>query len=469
MALSLISLLLFGLLLYRMLGGRPKSFTKRLESLFNEAETKSIISPQQRQELLTLYQLQNSDIALSGTTWIAIIAGLSVIAGISLIIAHNWEQIAAPVRIAGYILLLTLVAEGYVRTLDKNRSIHLPFEFLWFFFPLLGIGLYAQTFQLSGDPVRPYFVWLVLASPIIWLSRHRYVGVLYLFLLAVLLLAGNHSSGMLNLATQPTGWSGADPMAWLFTGLIWIAAWVTNRHYLPHGHSNYLVGLAAIWLFSLFVDNTPFHLGHAGWLFISAVALAVLWMLAPSFFLEALGQENFSGLVVWLGTIYSMTFLWHTSHPLSGNTTPSGLYGAYICFLAATAATFTAPLQKWVSDNRWIAAIRATVIASLLLALLTITESPIMLHAAALLANALLALTAGLLIGHGAQFGGQTHVNLGVAVLFLLLVTRFIDVLGDMLQSGLGFIAAGLFFGLLAWMLEKVRKRFLRTRQEASP
>ena len=90
-----------------------------------------------------------------------------------------------------------------------------------------------------------------------------------------------------------------------------------------------------------------------------------------------------------------------------------------------------------------------------------------MLHAAALLANALLALTAGLLIGYGAQFGGQTHVNLGVAVLFLLLVTRFIDVLGDMLQSGLGFIVAGLCFGLLAWMLEKVRKRFLRTREAA--
>jgi len=468
MAISLIVLLLLGLFLYRMLGGKSKSFTKHLESLFNEAETKSIISSQQRQDLIALYQLQHSDIALSEATWIAIIAGLSVIAGISLIIAHNWEQITAPIRIAGYVLSLTIVAEGYARTLDKNRSIHLPLEFLWFFFPLLGIGLYAQTFQLSGDPVRPYFVWLVLASPIVWLSRHRYIGVLYLLSLAILMLAGNHTSGMLNLATQPAGWSGADPLAWLFTGLIWIAAWAVNRYHLPHGHSNYLVGLAAIWLFSLFVDSTPFHLGHTGWLFVSAVALAVLWMLAPSFFLEALGQENFSGLIVWLGTIYSMTFLWHGIHPLRGGTAPSGLYSAYICFFAATAVALTAPLHKWASDHRWIAAIRATVIASLLLALLTLTESAAILHWAALLANVLLILAAGLLIGYGAQFGGQTHVNLGVAVLFLLLVTRFIDVLGDMLQSGLGFIVAGLFFGLLAWMLEKVRKRFLRTRQEAS-
>jgi hypothetical protein len=466
MALSLIVLLLLGLLLYRMLGGKSKSLTKQLQTLFDEAESKSIITSQQRHDLLTLYQLQHSDIALSGATWIAIIAGLSVIAGISLIIAHNWDQITAPVRIGGYVLLLATVAEGYVRTLEKNRSIHLPFEFLWFFFPLLGIGLYAQTFQLSGDPVRPYFVWLVLASPIVWLSRYRYIGVLYLLSLAVLLLTGNHTSGMLNLVTKPTGWSGADPMAWLFTGLIWVAAWVANRYYLPHGHGNYLVGLAAIWLFALFVDDTPFHLSHAGWLFVSAVSLAILWMLAPSFFLEALGHENLSGLAVWLGTIYSMTFLWHGTGPLRGDTTPSGFYTACICFVAATAVALTAPLHKWIADHRWIAAVRATVIASLLLALLTLTESAAVLHGAALLANALLVLAAGLLIGYGAHFGGQTHVNLGVAVLFLLLVTRFIDVLGDMLQSGLGFIIAGLFFGLLAWMLEKVRKRFLRTREE---
>ena len=247
MAVSLIVLLVLGLFLYRVLGGKSKSLTKHLESLFNEAEAKNIISPQQRQDLLALYRLQHSDIALSGATWIAIIAGFSVLAGISLIIAHNWEQIAAPVRIAGYVFLLTIVAEGYARTLDKSISIHLPFEFLWFFFPLLGIGLYAQTFQLSGDPVRPYFVWLVLASPLVWLSRHRYIGVLYLLLLAILLLAGTHTSGILNLATQPAGWSGADPMAWLFTGLIWIAAWAANRYYLPHGHSNYLVPAASGW------------------------------------------------------------------------------------------------------------------------------------------------------------------------------------------------------------------------------
>ncbi len=467
MAVSLIVLLLLGLLLYRLLGGKSKSFAKQLQSLFDEAETKNIISPQQRHDLVTLYQLQHSDIVLSGVAWIAIIAGLSVVAGISLIIAHNWEQITASARIGSYVLLLAAVAEGYARTLEKSRSTHLPFEFLWFFFPLLGIGLYAQTFQLSGDLVRPYFVWLVLATPIVWLSRHRYVGVLYLLSLAILLLAGNHTSGVLNLATKPAGWSGADPMAWLLTGLIWIAAWVANRHYLPHGHGNYLVGLAAIWLFALFLDDTPLHLGHAGWLFVSVVSLAVLWMLAPSFVLETLGHENLSGLVVWFGTIYSMTFLWHGTAPFRGDTTSSGFYSACICLVTATAVTITAPLHKWISDNRWIVAVRATVIASLLLALLTLTESAAVLHGAALLANALLILAAGLLIGYGAQFGGQAHVNLGVAVLFLLLVTRFIDILGDMLQSGLGFIVAGLFFGLLAWILEKVRKRFLRTWQQA--
>src|SRR3989442_2706500 len=109
MAFSVIVLLLIGLLLYRLLWGKSKSFAKQLQSLFTQAEAKNIISSQQRHDLLTLYQLQHSDIALSLATSIAIIAGLSVIAGVSLIIAHDWEQITAPVRIAGYVCLVTIV------------------------------------------------------------------------------------------------------------------------------------------------------------------------------------------------------------------------------------------------------------------------------------------------------------------------------------------------------------------------
>jgi Predicted membrane protein (DUF2157) len=469
MATSFIILLLLGGLLYRAFGGRSKPSAKQVQALVNEAESSHIISAQQRQDLLALYQRQQSASMLSGSTWIAIFAGLSVIAGFSLIIAHNWDQITAPIRIAGYLLLLACVAEGYARTLDRSKAVHLPFEFLWFFFPLLGIGLYAQTFQLSGDPVRPYVVWLALATPIVWMSRHRYIGVFYLIALATLLLAGNHTAGILNLAAKPAGWDSADPVAWLMTSLIWIAAWVANRHYLPQGHGNYLIGLGAIWLLALLFDATPFHLEHAGWLFVAALSLAILWTLAPTFFLESLGHENFSGLVMWLGTIYSMTFLWHGTHSLKGSTTTSGLALASLCLVAAAAVTLFAPLHKWVSDRRWIMAIRATLLASLALVLLMLADSAALQPIIALLANAFLILAAGLLIGYGAHFGGQTHVNLGVAVLFLLLVTRFIDILGDMLQSGVGFIVAGLFFGLLAWMLEKVRKRVIGSRQEAAP
>jgi hypothetical protein len=35
---------------------------------------------------------------------------------------------------------------------------------------ICGIGLYAQTSRLFGDPIQPFLVWLALTAPLAWLS-----------------------------------------------------------------------------------------------------------------------------------------------------------------------------------------------------------------------------------------------------------------------------------------------------------
>mgnify|MGYP003694432999 CR=1 FL=1 len=51
--------------------------------------------------------------------------------------------------------------------------------------------------------------------------------------------------------------------------------------------------------------------------------------------------------------------------------------------------------------------------------------------------------------------------NIGVMLLVGLLITRFLDVFGNMLRSGVGFIVAGVLLAGLSFALERTRRRLL--------
>ena len=73
-------------------------------------------------------------------------------AGVSLLIARNWDELGPTVRVGAFQLVLLGIGEAAIRSRDRGLALALPFELVWLFLPLLGIGLYGQTFQLSGDP-----------------------------------------------------------------------------------------------------------------------------------------------------------------------------------------------------------------------------------------------------------------------------------------------------------------------------
>jgi hypothetical protein len=50
-----------------------------------------------------------------------------------------------------------------------------------------------------------------------------------------------------------------------------------------------------------------------------------------------------------------------------------------------------------------------------------------------------------------------------------LLITRFIDVFGNMLRSGVGFIVAGVLLAGLSFALERTRRRLLAGAPEVVP
>jgi uncharacterized membrane protein len=60
------------------------------------------------------------------------------------------------------------------------------------------------------------------------------------------------------------------------------------------------------------------------------------------------------------------------------------------------------------------------------------------------------------------------QINLGVLILVWVLISRFLDLFGSMLRSGIGFILAGVMLAALAWALERTRRRLIAAPREVA-
>jgi hypothetical protein len=450
-------------------GREHQSFGSRLRKLLDEAVTEQALTEQQRSRLIEIAERHCRKTALSASTWVAILAGLFVVAGLSLIIAHNWESIGALSRVLAFLVLFAAVGETALRVGSKSRGLQLGMEFVWFSFPLLGIGLYAQSFQLSGDPIRPFLVWLLLTLPLSYWVSSPYVGRVHLVALITVLFSGNLMSGMLSLDSIPPGtWSHIQPLAWGLTVVIWGVLFLQAKRFLPSVIRNQFLALFLIWLFSLLLGSTPFRVYHTAWLFAAGMGFSTIWMLFP-LLISREGVAQSVGAVPWLGLVYAMTFLWHVDSVFTGETSVSGLVLSSLAVAGALFLALFAPLTSWKLSGIPAMAVRALVVVVVLLSLLGLQGEVWILHAIGVAANFLLAAIAGLLMWHGSKILSAWAINAGVALLVLLLITRFFDVLGDMVRSGVGLIVAGLILGAIGYVAEKGRRKLLVRGREPRP
>ena len=143
MTLALLVLLALGLLA-RAGFRRWRRTGDELPVVLAGAEAAGIITADQRERILTHAATSGAARSrLDGASWLGIFAGLFVVAGISLLIATNWEDIGPLARIGAFLVALAAVGEGAIRFRDRSLGLSVPLEVLWLFLPLLGIGLYG--------------------------------------------------------------------------------------------------------------------------------------------------------------------------------------------------------------------------------------------------------------------------------------------------------------------------------------
>lgn len=394
---------------------------------------------------------------IKGSTWLAIFAGLSVAAGVSLIIAHNWASIPALGKVGGYLLALLGIGSAAIGLQSRGRAIAIPLELLWQFLPLLGIGLYAQIYQFSGDPVRPFLVWLALTLPLAWLSPHPVAAPVHVAGLVATLVWGTLSkNGTLSLLMVPEQPAAA---AWLLASLLWAVAVFEAQRRLPASRRSYAWGALLAWAILLMAGDTPFRMHHIGIVAPAALAAATLWLVASAHLGE--GSARRAPAALWLLIVYLMTFLWHDRSFDPGELRPLG----WALFAALSLGGLSAPLacrgSLFSGDPVWERRASWLLAATLLGSWSLVSGQLWTAWTVAAAANLVLVLAGIGLMWHGALVASTAQINGGVGILLLILVTRFIDIFGSMLEGGVAFISAGACLGLLAWGLDRGRRRML--------
>jgi hypothetical protein len=239
---------------------------------------------------------------------------------------------------------------------------------------------------------------------------------------------------------------------------------IQSLRILPRDHRHHFVGVGLVWIFCLLIAPTPLRVHHGGWLVVAAVALATLWMVALSA-LETSFEERAASTGVWLAILYGLTFAWHFSDPASGDATGTGRTIVTLVAAAALGGALVLPSVRLSPFPSWALAAKAMLIVPVLLATAFLGEDMRQIWAAAVAMNVVLVVVAVGLMWHGSLTHEAAQVNLGVLVLVGILITRFLDVFGGMLQSGIGFIVAGGLLAALSWALERTRRRLLEPRQ----
>jgi uncharacterized membrane protein len=112
-----------------------------------------------------------------------LIGGVLAVAGVSLLIASNWQAIPALVKLAGVLVLLSLGTVAGVETQRRGcpRAVWECGFLVAAVLPLLGLMLVSQIFHLSGDVSGLLGVWTLAITPLMLLSGS---GVAFLVWLA---------------------------------------------------------------------------------------------------------------------------------------------------------------------------------------------------------------------------------------------------------------------------------------------
>ncbi len=406
-------------------------------------------------EAILKFQEQNPERQLFTFFGLLVTVGaLSVGIGIILVVSYNWERIPSLVRQLGFLLVIAGLAEARLRMEGRSLA-ERGLDVVWVILPLAGIGLWGQIYQLSGDAFTPLAVTLGLALPIVWLGGNGGAAATHAFIFVWAMFTGAFETGswisMRDLELLPM----------MITLVVSIVLWVgmlyqTRRFAVPRVVLTLWVAFL-VFLFFIVGFTDALDVSYGGVYFLIASALGMLFWAGRGTLALDRRESGDLGWIAAAGLLYALSYL-HNDFGFSGNANTPGLYFGLLLSVIAIAGLTSADVEEkaGVGGTRGFKLVLGLPVA--LSALLTLTGQEVMvgyLANIALLGFSFYGMHAGLLRAD------KRLINQAVAVVGLLMVTRFIDYFGSLLTSGSAFIVMGLLFLGIAYALDRGRRHLL--------
>lgn len=332
-------------------------------------------------------------------TAVALLGGVLVLAGLTLVVAENWMLLHRGVKLAGWaILLVALLAasELAARRFPDRRALAEALALAAGGWVLTGIALVAQIYHLDSRPPNGLWLWLALVLPAAWLLDRRATAfVLFAALVSALALEVGEADSIFH----------ADSVEgpWLWLAIPFLAGVAVS--FVPHPWTG-LRGWVGAWTFFA-SQSLLLILGASGEmdetdLGRSAVVVAAGLVAALAVPRRVLPWDALTSRLVIAGTLLPWSLLGRQYDK-----------GAVVDIFAVGVS--------WIVQ----------------------------------LAIAILVIRAG------ARMGSRTWVNLGYVAVLAGLVVRYFDFFGDFLEGGAALVLTGLMLLSVVYALEKARRRTL--------
>lgn len=425
------------------------SYYSKLRNTVQAAVNDGIITQEQAQRILDKEHKDSllSRLGISGM--FSVIAGIFIAIGIITLISVNWSYIPDYVKIIGYIMFLMLTFEAYIRT-ENKKHYNTGLGVLLFFLPGAGIGLYGQIFQLSGEPAAPLILWGILSAPMMFINKsfilHRLLSVL---ILAVLFffdggvndnpLNALDSISLLLLSSIGLGINFYRKDYWSFPILMWLLFLLIFA--AAHQAPIYVI-LSAIVLWFTFIPTYKNILAS----FPFKVFLVCLFCLDG--YNRSFSSEN------WLFGHSGVDNIWTVKHQIT----------LIINFIVAALVIYKGKISENEILNRYFKAAIALAMFPALFSNIVYMIFHVTAISTFVFANFYkfdILFVGTLLIINGYKLNFPKQINWGFITIMLLAVICFGTLFGSLLQSGLGFITAGIIFAAIAHITNKMRKQLI--------
>lgn len=196
----------------------------RLKSHLSRWQENKLITPKQATDIAAFEQSRFHDMLQSGLKYSGL---LSILLGVALIVAANWDLFGKYTRLGGHIALNTVVAYAIWRWRDNDKRTHWREGAVYLLcgLTLTLIALIGQTFQLQGDIAGLLLLWMGLITGMVFIiGQNMRIAALWVGGFIVTLLT-NIAFYFEHMSRQPAFFSALAVAVLLPVGFWFIGHW----------------------------------------------------------------------------------------------------------------------------------------------------------------------------------------------------------------------------------------------------